>query len=47
MDRDSGFVVHRLVSIYSQKMQRHYVTRGDAVRVRINQSLLIRSWVRW
>lgn len=27
--RDSGFIVHRLVSIYSQKMQRHYVTRGD------------------
>ncbi len=28
--RDSGFVVHRLVSIYSQKMQMHYVTRGDS-----------------
>lgn len=28
--RDSGFVVHRLVSVYSQKMQKHYVTRGDS-----------------
>jgi len=28
--KDLSFVVHRLVSVYSQKMQMHYVTRGDS-----------------
>lgn len=28
--RESGFVVHRLVSVCSRKMQMHYVTRGDS-----------------
>lgn len=28
--RDTGIVVHRLVNVYSQKMQMHYVTRGDS-----------------
>ena len=28
--RDSGIVVHRLVSTYKAKMQKYYVTRGDS-----------------
>ena len=28
--RDTGIVVHRLVNVYDQKMQRHFVTRGDS-----------------
>jgi signal peptidase I len=28
--RDSGIVVHRLISIYRQKNQKYYVTRGDS-----------------
>ena len=28
--RDSGIVVHRLVSTYKSKMQKYYVTRGDS-----------------
>jgi signal peptidase I len=29
--RDSGIVVHRLVSTYKSKMQKYYVTRGDSI----------------
>ena len=28
--RDAGIVVHRLVHVYDQKMQKHFVTRGDS-----------------
>lgn len=28
--RDSGIVVHRLISIYKQKGQKYFVTRGDS-----------------
>ncbi len=28
--KDMGIVVHRLVNAYMQKMQMHYVTRGDS-----------------
>jgi signal peptidase I len=29
--RDSGFVVHRLVRCYEQKLQKFFVTRGDSI----------------
>jgi len=28
--RDSGIVVHRLISVYKQKGQKYFVTRGDS-----------------
>jgi signal peptidase I len=28
--REAGIVVHRLVNVYNQKMQKHFVTRGDS-----------------
>jgi len=38
--RDSGIVVHRLISVYKQKNQKYFVTRGDSSLVEDEPVLL-------